>query len=78
MSNAIPILSIADLGQAIRKRRKELGLKQMDAAGLVGVGVRFFSELEHGKATLEVGKVLQVLTGLGFSLVLDNKNEKSQ
>jgi y4mF family transcriptional regulator len=70
MANPIQILSLAEIGQVIRERRKQLGLKQADAAGLVGVGVRFLSELERGKDTLEFGKVLQVLTGLGFSLAL--------
>lgn len=58
------------LGQAIRERRKSLGLSQFDAAGLCGVGERFLSELERGKLTAEVGKVLQVINRLGLRLAL--------
>lgn len=54
------------LGSQVRKRRKSLGLTQRDAAGLCGVGERFLSELERGKATAELGKALQVLQRLGL------------
>ena len=58
------------LGGAIRKQRKSLGLSQFDAAGLCGVGERFLSELERGKLTAELGKVIQVLNRLGLRLAL--------
>ena len=59
-----------DLGASIRSRRKAMGLTQRDAAGLCGVGERFLSELERGKDTVELGKVLQVLGRLGLALEL--------
>lgn len=61
------------LGKAIRDQRKSVGLTQLDAAGLCGVGERFLSELERGKPTAELGKVLQVITRLGLRLVLEYK-----
>ncbi len=70
------ISSVQDIGKAVLQRRRQLGLKQMDAAGLVGVGVRFLSELERGKETLELGKVLQVIRGLGLGLALTKPQEK--
>lgn len=60
------------LGSAIRHQRKSMGLTQLNAAGLCGVGERFLSELERGKPTVELGKVLQVLNRLGLRIVLDN------
>ncbi|MEM6371141.1 MAG: helix-turn-helix domain-containing protein, partial [Myxococcota bacterium] len=39
------------LGRLIRRCRRDLGLRQQEAAGLTGVGTRFFSELERGKPT---------------------------
>lgn len=62
------IFSIAQLGAIVRHRRKEAGVHQADAAGLCGVGTRFLSEIERGKETAEVGKVLQVLERLGLEL----------
>jgi len=58
----------AQLGSAVRAKRKALGIRQVEVAGLAGVGVRFLSELERGKATLELGKVLRVLERLGLEL----------
>jgi len=62
------IVDAKKLGLLIRKKRLALGVKQADAAGLSGVGVRFLSELERGKETCELGKVLQVLSRLGLEL----------
>lgn len=62
-----------NLGRAIRRQRKSMGLSQRNAAGLCGVGERFLSELERGKPTVELGKVLQVLKRLGLRIVLDDK-----
>lgn len=61
------------LGKAIRDHRKSMGLSQLDAAGLCGVGERFLSELERGKTTAELGKVLQVLNRLGLRIRLDDR-----
>lgn len=60
-----------DIGAAVRKKRKEDGLTLADAAALCGVGYRFMSDLENGKATVQVGKVLQVLTALGLDVTIE-------
>jgi len=57
-----------ELGTLIRQRRKAMGLTQLDAAGLCGVGERFLSELERGKSSASLGKALQVLHRLGFTV----------
>lgn len=75
MPEKLVIRSTAAVGEAVLQRRRQLGLKQMDAAGLVGVGVRFLSELERGKETLEIGKVLRVVSGLGLTLHLESPGE---
>lgn len=62
--------SPAELGRAVRRRRREEGLTQAQAAGLCGVGTRFLSELERGKPTAEIGRVLRVLGGLGLLLLV--------
>jgi len=63
------IASTAQLGELVRKQRKSIGLTQVEAAGLCGVGERFLRELEHGKPGLEIGRVLKVLASLGIELV---------
>lgn len=59
-----------ELGETIRKARKNAGLNQTEAAALCNVGLRFISELENGKPTAELGKILQVINGLGLQLTL--------
>ena len=58
----------ADLARCIRARRKEQGATQADFAALCGVGVRFISDLENGKPTAQLGKVLHVLKCLGLDI----------
>lgn len=58
--------NIAELGRFVRDRRRRDGLTQAETAALCGVGTRFISDLENGKCTVEFGKVLQVLNGLGL------------
>ena len=65
-----PVVSIAEIGQTLRRLRKRQGLTQVEAAGLTGVGVRFMSELENGKPTVRLDTVLKVLDGYGLQLQL--------
>jgi len=70
-ANILPygkIYSTKKLGQAVRAKRKADGLTQAKAAALCDVGVRFISDLENGKATVELGKALSVLSGLGLTI----------
>lgn len=72
MSNAsfIAVADVRALGVMIRQRRKALGLRQDAVAMAAGVGVMFVSNLERGKATAEVEKVLAVLNAVGFDVYL--------
>ena len=65
--------TVADIGVAVRKKRREDGLTLADAAALCGVGYRFLSDLENGKATVQMGKALQVLTALGLDLYVASR-----
>lgn len=68
--DARTIRSADELGHAIRVRRKALSLTQAGVAQIAGVGNRFVSELERGKSTAEIGKVLRVVSVLGLDLHL--------
>lgn len=63
----------SDIGKLVCSKRKELGLTQKEAGGLCGVGVRFWSELERGKISLHLGKVLLVLTRLGLEIQVEGR-----
>ncbi|AKQ42831.1 XRE family transcriptional regulator [Aurantiacibacter atlanticus] len=62
------MLDVAAIGQIIREERKELGLRQDALAAASGVGLRFLVELERGKPTVQMGKVLDVISALGCEL----------
>ena len=62
------IVSTKDIGKIVRNTRKKQGATQSEFASLCGVGVRFISELENGKPTAQVGKLLQVLKCLGLEM----------
>jgi transcriptional regulator with XRE-family HTH domain len=64
------IHTAADLGRLVRQRRKEAGFTLKDAAGMTGVGVRFLSELERGKPTLQIDRALAALPLFGLELHL--------
>jgi HTH-type transcriptional regulator / antitoxin HipB len=58
------------LGNAIRSARRSLDVTQDQLALTSGTNRRFIIELEQGKPTAQIGKVLQVLRTLGVSLAL--------
>lgn len=59
-----------EIGQAVRRARKALGLRQDELAAAAGVGLRFLVELERGKTTVQLDRVLAVLGALGLHLEL--------
>ena len=64
------IFSTQDLGNRIQYYRKKQSLTQEELALLANVGRRFVIELEQGKETAQLGKVLQVLHTLGVGVQL--------
>jgi len=69
MSTAQTFVSVAELGVLIRQARKVQALRLQDAAGLCGVSMRFLSELENGRESCSMGRVLQVCRTLGIDLL---------
>lgn len=61
-------MDTATLGAFVRQQRKDRGLTQLDVAELAEVSDRFLRELEHGKPSAEIGKVIDVLAVLGYDL----------
>lgn len=72
-----PIRTSIELGAVIREQRKRLALKQLDLAGLGNTGNRFIVEVENGKPTAQIQKVLDLLDLLGLELVVRPKAARS-
>ncbi|THT99630.1 helix-turn-helix transcriptional regulator [Lampropedia puyangensis] len=63
--------SAKDIGQLVKAVRKQSNIRQDDLAGLVGVSRQFATDLEKGKPTLQLEKVLLVLAELGIRLEVE-------
>jgi HTH-type transcriptional regulator/antitoxin HipB len=72
-----PIRSSVELGAVIREQRKRLALKQLDLAGLGNTGNRFIVDLENGKPTVQLQKVLDLMDLLGLEVVVRTKASRS-
>ena len=62
--------TVQEVGELIRESRKRLGVTQKDLALTSGTGLRFVIDLEKGKETCQIGKVLTVLQTLGIGIAL--------
>jgi y4mF family transcriptional regulator len=67
------VRSSVELGVVVREQRKRLALKQLDIAGLGNTGNRFIVDLENGKPTVQLQKVLDVMDLLGLEVVVRPK-----
>lgn len=63
-----------NIASQIKDLRKKISLTQIEFAKRVGVGLRFLRELEQGKTTVRMDKLIQVLEFLGYHLEI-KKNE---
>jgi y4mF family transcriptional regulator len=61
-------MTIKEIGAVVRQARLAQGLRQDQLAAAAGVGLRFLVELERGKPTVRLDKVLAVLSALGCRL----------
>lgn len=62
------INSMQDLGDLVRRRRKEVGMSQRELAGFAGVGTRSVSQVEGGKATTQADVIFRLTRALGIEL----------
>lgn len=70
------IRTCESMGKTIRDLRRSQGLTQAQLAGLSNTGVRFISDLENGKETCHLGKILHVLDTLGIEIIIQSPYDK--
>ena len=68
---SISLTSVLEAGIAIRTLRKRAGIRIDDFAMAAGVSKQFMTDLENGKSTVQMGKVLQLLQRLGVKVGLE-------
>ncbi len=61
------------LGETIRKRRKELHYTQAYLSEFTGLSVTFISDVERGKTTAEIEKIIRLINVLGLNLLVEKR-----
>ena len=69
MAQGVRVTEGAALGAAPRSRRKRLGYTQEDLADMLGFSPRLVGEIERGRGTVGIDKVLAFATALGVDVV---------
>ena len=73
-----PLENSEALGERIRELRRAQKITQAQLAGLANTGLRFIGDLENGKETCHIGKMLRVLSALGVELIIRDPYDKEQ
>jgi len=71
--NPMKITDAKILGLAIRARRKELGYTQAYLSAFTGLSVSFISDVERGKPTAEIEKVIRLINILGMDISIEKR-----
>ncbi len=77
MKHKILNKNVPNISVQVKNLRKKNGLTQIEFAKRVGVGLRFIRELEQGKVTVRMDKVMQVVDFLGYHLELKRNDSQS-
>ena len=64
----------SDMGNLIRRRRREAGYTIQQLAQLPGCSTRFLSEVERGKESASMGRVLHIAASLGLEVRMGKKS----
>ena len=67
----------AELGKFAKETRSELGLRQSDLHAYTKLATRFIGEVESGKETAQIGKVMEMLESIGLELVVRPKIDET-
>ncbi len=66
-----------DVGQLVKRQRNGMKLRQLDVAGLANTGNRLIVDVENGKPTVQLQKVLDLLDILGLEVVIQPKTSRT-
>jgi DNA-binding transcriptional regulator YiaG len=70
-SMKLPLTTVEDAGLVIRALRKHGGVRIDDFAVTAKVSKQLMTDLENGKPTVQMGRVLRLLQGLGVHVTLE-------
>lgn len=67
----LPLTTVADAGLVIRALRKHARIRIDDFAQTAGVSKQLMTDIEGGKATVQMGRVLRLLEQLGARVTIE-------
>ena len=71
----IELTNASQLAEIVRRERKRQKVSQIRLSQLADVGTRFVRDLEDGKETVRLDKVLAVLETLGIAVELSSPGD---
>lgn len=77
LDQPVVLRTATDVGQVVRAQRQSQGLRQIDLAGIGNTGNRLIVDIEKGKPTVQLQKVLDVLELLGLEVTVRSKASRS-
>jgi HTH-type transcriptional regulator / antitoxin HipB len=77
LDQPVVLRTATDIGQVVRAQRQSQGLRQTDLAGIGNTGNRLIVDIEKGKPTVQLQKVLDVLELLGLEVTVRSKASRS-
>ena len=60
-------------GEVIKRQRKKMGYTQKYICEVSGISASYISDLENGKATIELGKAIKLANLLGIDVELTER-----
>ena len=72
-SQYIEIMTRQEIGNAIKERRKKLGINQQTLADLASVAVNTVVAIERSEGNPQLGTLLTILDTLGLRMIIDIK-----
>lgn len=76
-NSAHTIRTTKELGHIVRLQRQDMKLRQLDVAGLANTGNRLIVDIENGKPTVQLQKVLDLLDILGLEVIVQTKTSRT-
>lgn len=68
--------AVSDFGAAVRAGRKAAGIRVVDACALAGVSIQTLTDIEAGKPSVSIGKIMAVADSLGILFFSVSVNDR--
>lgn len=66
-------MNSTEIAELVRRRRQDLGLTQSELADLSEVSERLIRDIEQGRPTIRIDKLLALLEVLGLEVLIERK-----